>query len=319
MLSTTSIERAWTGFGVFDHEPAFYSLARGEPYLINDFLAYFDGVYLCICAFRIGNPWEEASAADIEQVLTSEPSFASAEAVCLWGRHVIVESVQLPDGRYLDRTAFKDYDNSFVDAVVDLEDFDYSCQEKARLARNALRRGPLRCEVLRRNSFGAEHFALIQDWANTHDISPRSAGVIAGLPGLVAKDHIYLVECRLASCLVGFGVVARGGDVAVYLQGFARRLVGHRVGDAIYAAMVEFAKETEAQRLHLGYSPSDGLIAFKRKWGAELSGPPFRDSLFTNSAVLAGLFSSGKFRWYERLSLGEHIPVTWRNASDDVV
>ena len=311
MLSDLDKSRIRSEFGVFDHEWSFYSTSRGEPFLVGDFLIYFDGVFLCICAFRLGEVWAEVSHSQVQSALEEVPGSASAQGLCLWGRHDPIKALTLGDGRLLKRVAFNDYDESFVDAVVDLRSFDFGCLREARLAANAVARGSLSCEIVQRRSLRAEHFALIQDWANGHEISPRSAGAVAGLPRHVCEDHVHLVECRLGGSLVGFAVLALVGRSAVFSQGFSRRINGQRVGDALYSRMIAFGKERDMLRLHLGYSPSPGLIRFKEKWGARLLGPPFRDSLFTDSPALTSLFEAGRFRWHERLTQDEPIPLSW--------
>jgi hypothetical protein len=311
MLSDQDKDRIQAGFGVFDQEWSFYSTSRGEPFLVDDFLVYFDGVFLCVCAFRLNDVWSEASLSQIQSAINAVPQFAQAQGICLWGRHVPIEGLVLGNGELLTREKFNDYDESFVDAVVDLRDFDYANQRKARLAANAVAKGDLHHEVVQRKSLQAEHFALIQEWANGHDVSPRSAGVLTGLPRHVCEDHVHLVECRLNGSLVGFAVLAVIGERAVFSQGFSRRIDGERVGDALYAQMIAFAKEQDLSHLHLGYSPTTSLTRFKEKWGARLSGPPFRDSLFTNSPILSSLFETGRFRWHNRLTPDEPIPLRW--------
>jgi hypothetical protein len=311
MLSHRDKQRIRSEFEVFDHEWSFYASSRGEPFLVGDFLVYFDGVLLCVCAFRLGDAWNEASIQQIQGAVEAVPEFALAQGMCLWGRYVSIDAVELSDGKRLERTAFKDYDETFVDAVIDLGDFDYSRHRKARLAANAVAKGDLRSAVVQRDALLAEHFALIQDWANGHDVSPRSAGVLAGLTQHVCQDHVYLVECRLDGSLVGFTILALVGHRAIFSQGFSRRIDGERIGDALYAKMIAFAKERDMSHLHLGYSPSSNLVRFKEKWGGRRTGPPFRDSLFTDSGVLTRLYESGRFRWHDRLVTEDPIPLKW--------
>lgn len=276
-------------------------------------MAYFDGVLLYVCAYRIGDPWKEASRREIEAVLQAQPEFSMAQGVCIWGRYKPLPAVTLGEGRRLPCAVFRDYDPLFVDAVVDLGVFNYETHKKARLAVNAVERSDLQLTVVRRGALLGEHLALIAEWASTHSVSQRSAGVLVGLPIHVKEPHVRVVECRWRESLMGFAVVSLMGDhSAIFTQGFSRRVQGLRIGDAMYSAMLGCAVESGLRRLHLGYSATEELLRFKMKWGAQRSGPPFRDALFTESRLLKGLFEEGRFRWHERVALPDGVDVRWQ-------
>lgn len=299
---------------VFDHDWRYYAFTLGEPYLIRDRLVYFDGVFLYICAFSFRDIWEEATARDIHEIVVSRPEFARAQAVCVWGRFEPLEQVTIgsdDEARVLPSLNFSDYEPGFTDSVVDVAGFSYEQERKARLARNAVRRSGLSAQVVQREQLLAEHLALITEWRNTHEIAAVNASALVGIQAYVASGGAQLIECRCGGRLDGFVVMsAPAEDAAVYLAGFGRKGNGVRVGDGLYAAMLEFARERSLARLHVGYSASPELRSFKRKWGAHHDGPPFRECFFAESALVQSIIGSGRFRWQDRLFVDE-VPLSW--------
>jgi hypothetical protein len=289
---------------LYDHDWRFYSVFLGEPHLIDDVLVYFDGTVLYICAFPLSDIWKEADRSVVSSILNRRPEFSNTQVVDLWGRFSPPEEVGV-GGRLLPRVKFTDYDPEMFDVAIDLDEFEFAKERSARLARNAVLRKGLTARIVQRPVLLAQHMELMAHWRSTHDVSPVHACMAASVLYAIQQPQVYVVESFLGSKLVGFSVVSfPAADRAIYLQGFARNEPGSRVGDSMLAGMVTFAKDRGAKHLHLGYSPSDSLLSFKRKWGARVDGPPFREAFFCASHGLISLINRGRFLWRQRLIEG---------------
>jgi hypothetical protein len=290
--------------GVYDHDWRFYANFLGEPYLIDDTLVYFDGMIVYICAFHLKDIWAEYQPRALEAILSS-PAFSDARGVDAWGRITIEEEISVGRERPLPRIELTDYDPLKVDATIDLASFSWEREPSARKARKSASNKGLLVRVVRRHALSANHIKLMQYWHETHDVSVVHGAMAASIASIVRESEVYLVESYMKDELVGFAVLSfPSPHHAVALQSFGRNLPGGRVGDSLKSGTIQFAIEQGAQTLHLGYSASSSHLAFKRKWGARIDGPPYREAFYTDLAGLASLFRTGRYLWQLRLVKG---------------
>ncbi len=268
--------------------------------LLGRTLAYSDGVLLWVCAYQLGDSWHEYSAESVEALARSVP--AQPEGVVVWGRFEASREVHL-NGVSHPLASFADYTPDVFDVAVDLASFSYSTFDKARLARNAAANRGVRVGVRRLDWLQAEHLALIHSWRQTHDVAPLLTSWTTALPALIRAAGTVVVEARDPSgALQGFAVVSLPTpQAAVLVQAFLRKGTGNRAGDAIYAATIELLMEQGVRRLHLGYSETESLLRFKRKWGAAIDGPPYRVACHTRTEAIAAAAKSGRLPWGQRL------------------
>lgn len=303
MLTVEDISRIGRHFAVYDHEWRAYAPVLGEPYLLNGCIGYFDGVILYVCAYPLGDSDGVVDADGVEAMVRSHPQFAGARAVMLWGRlESFSELVVSGESglRRLERVTYSDYDPLSVDSVVDVRVSADDAQRRERRRRVSC--SGMTTEVLQRPSLAAEHLALIDEWSRTKQVSAYHAALAAAVADYVGDSAIHLVEARLDGDLLGLGVLASSSSRRlVMLQNFNRRIPGMAVGDAIYAAATDFAKDRHADYLHFGYSATAGLLTFKRRWGASLDGKPYRDAGFTDDRELGSAMAAGLFSWQHRL------------------
>jgi hypothetical protein len=315
MLAQDQIEIISKGFGVYDHDWRFYAEFLGEPYFINDVLVYFDGEIVFICAFPVGDVWREMSVEEIEAILNSKGEFQRAKGVDVWGRlSNMSEELRVGSGSLAQSARF-DYDPHYFDVAISVENFDYQANFKARLARNAAANQGLTTQVTQRSNFTARHIQLIRHWMSTHDVSAIHTSFAIAINSFIKQHDVYLVEVYEREDLNGFAVISLPTeDKAVMTQCYFENRPGKRFADSTMAACLEFAGSRGIRRLHLGYSASDSLLRFKRKWGADWNGPSFREAFYVISAEIAKRFQSGFHPWcgwllaqqFDR-HLGEHI------------
>ncbi len=110
------------------------------------------------------------------------------------------------------------------------------------------------------------------------------------------------IECRQDGRLSGFALLGQPSrETAVYLQGFGIHSPGGRTGDCLLDTMIAYCRAAGARRLHLGYSPSDSLAAFKRKWGGRTELPTYREAFYASDAGIAARIREKTFLWSSRL------------------
>jgi hypothetical protein len=304
MLADRDLTSLTSSIALFDHDWRFYTPLLGEPFLIEDTLVYFDGAVLYICAFSILNVWTELDTALIAGIAHSRPEFHQARVINVWGRFRPTERFVLFD-RNMPSVKQTDYDHENFDTAIDLLRFDFKRDATARRARNSARNKGLTFNVVQRQELLNRHIKLIEQWRSSHSVSRVHACMASSLASTLSYPSVFLVESYRNEELLGFGLLSFPSPKrAVLLQSFGANSPGGRVGDSIMTGAVTFSRDRGASHLHLGYSTSSTLLAFKRKWGARIDGPPFREAFYTDSQLMKSLIRGGRYLWQQRVIEG---------------
>jgi hypothetical protein len=305
VLTPDDISAVHEQFGIYDHEWRAYAPLLGEPYLVDGYLLYFDGIVVYVCAYRLGDTTQVLSETAIKDTLRGCPQFADARAIVIWGQFDAPLHINHPGDKTnepLKRVMFVEYDTTSRDSVIDIAAFDHTHARWPRAACNKVRRSALVATTTQQDALHAEHLGLIDEWSSEHAIEPFHAALAASVAYYIRDPCMYLTEARLDGRLVGFAVLSMSSHRhAVFLQNFNSRQAGLPIGDAIYAEMLRFAREHDANFLHLGYSATPGLLRFKRKWGARCDQPPYREAGFTNDVSLGTAIKARSVTWQQRL------------------
>lgn len=300
MLDDGDKARIAAGFSVFEHDWRFYSGFLGEPVLLGDILTFFDGDMLYVCGFRLGAPDSVLTQAELRAIVSQHPHGHTARAVDVWGP-VSVDAELAVGARKLPMVSRESY--SAFDSIAPLKPDFFQTQASARLARNSTLNHGLRRQIVERAELDARHLAIVREWRDHHEVDPVVGAISATVPGFCRADDVFVVEVYEAELLVGFGVLhAVSPTRSVLLQCYITREHGHRVGDAVMAGAIEKSIELGVSFLHLGYSFSQGLLDFKRKWGATLEGPKFTEAFFSQTGEMAEAIRNRSFLWAQRMS-----------------
>lgn len=294
MLSGIDYGALARGNVIYDHAVDFYSCFLGEPFYIEDCLAYFDGQVLQICAYPFGDPWVELGSEPISAIVRrvseqrSEP-----QAVFIWGRLSSSCDEIAPSYR---RLWHSQYDDRDVDWVLRPTDVPL----KDGVFRRNIERACRRYTVGLGDAVTADHLRLTSEWAERHDISALHAAFARGSIEFARSTKGVVIEAWRDESLAGWLVWCEIGTTGVVLQTFGGPPSNSGVGDALTRAVVDAALARGLTSLRWGYASSVGLSSFKRKWGAVPEGPPYREALFMgpNSSRLS---ISGPFAWEQRL------------------
>lgn len=300
MLSSTQENYIYRSAYLYDHDWQFWSEFLGEPFLIDDCFAFFDGEILSICTFSLSDPSYEAHLQDIERILKSAPQFAAATGLRLWGRLRFGRDTKI--AQHYRCIEWFDYYESDCDLAIPLGEFSYATNRGARLARNAAQNKRMDARISKLQYLTTEHIAIIKEWIESNRVSRPAASIALSTQGLVKLPHVYVAESHCGDSLLGFSLISLPGQqLAVLLQSFMRVIPGSRIGDSLMVQAIEFSRKQNIARLHLGYSATESVRRFKEKWGATWRGPGYRYVAFSSSPNTTRLFQKGEYLWRDRL------------------
>lgn len=292
-------------YAVFDHNWRYYSEFLGEPYHVGDFLLYFDGTVLYICAFRLGQPEVPCTLAELSLLLHSRAAFASARLVNVWGNFSPPQSIAIGG---IEHPIISDtgVNNDAYSVAIPITCFSYDKLPRARMSYRLAKNRGITTQVRRLTSLSAEHLSLITEWQSIHIISQPHRAMALATNAYLKMDDVYVVEASSGHGLVGFSVLGTYSCGTGFLvSSFTRNVPGGRVGDALKIQEIEFCRSARVHTLHLGYSATTSLLAFKQKWHAITASPPFREAFFTCHDAMRQMVSDERFLWCHRLLGGQ--------------
>ena len=301
MLTEVDIARINAEFGVYDHDWRFFSEFLGEPFLLENYLAYFDGLILYLCAFRLGGCWRELRADELQSLVNDFEFAEDVQAINVWGvyqevpRALGVKQRVLPLAREVPRS-------EACDAMIDLDDFDFARYTSARLARNSAKNKGVACRVTQRETLSHRHTRLMEGFFRTHDISATHASFYLAANSLIKRNNVYIVEGWHGGKLIGFCLLSHAGvEAASIVMGFYDNAARLRVSDGIFSEAIMWAKGRGLRRLHVGYSGHRSLLDYKRKWGPLISLPPYGEAFYSASQEILAVVNRGNYPWRERI------------------
>jgi hypothetical protein len=303
MLDRSELTRIQDCFSVYDQEWRYYRGFLGEPFLVADCIVYFDGQMLYICGFPLDDPFRELSVDDIVGI-AERFSKHPLGGINVWGRLPdLPPELMLSRGRaFLLQPVGPNYEEDAGEHVLDLSAFDYSRLPKARKGLRRARQAGLSAEVVTREYLSAEHIALLRRFMETHHLSTVHAGCYLSIQQLLQEPATRVIESYLDDETVGFKVLVRSGETAATaICGFynSARVVG--ASDISMATCIDYCREQGVSRLHLGYSATPSLAAFKEKWGATLTGPAYKEGFYYLTDSARGTFERSMFLWRDNL------------------
>lgn len=280
MINRDDEVRIAEGFGLYEHDWTFAACYLGEPFLIDDCLAYFDGRTINVAAFPVGNVRGVISHGALSNIVERLSSENALELVHVWGRFEVVPEIVTRSATLsqVDPNIATEYGGEFT---IKLGNHDLAVLPEAKKAARAIKNKRIRVTVGQHEIFRSDHYRLVEEWVRTRPIGPPSVSAMAALPAYVRNPHVSLIEAYSDNKMRGFGVIstptARDG---VLIATFSERYPGARIEDQLMLSAIEFCKARNISTLHLGYSGTDSLTRFKLKWGAKRTGPGFSEAVY---------------------------------------
>jgi len=261
---TSNFERTWgfnlQGFWVYEHEIRPHSILFGIPAKHDGWISYDDGYALHVAAYRLCDPDAILTSDTLAQIAHERLHGERRAAVSVWGRLDLALDYALPGYECVYREPKA--------SSADVADLSLIGPDALRAARRASALSYF-TEVAE-SPLQPSHFAIMDRWVETHKVSrPHRAFAIACLESHQRGDVLRLdVRCR--GNLEGFGLVSfPTPSDAVYLQGFLLNRPGSRAGDSLVSRIIQVCQAANIEKLHLGYTGTEGLRRFKTKWGGK--------------------------------------------------
>lgn len=298
MLSVDDKRRVSKEGCAYEHAFEYLSTYLGEAFLLGNFLAFYDGHALNVCAFALGEP-RKMSAAELNDGLRHLHCSIKPRVLHIWGNVEPEDSVIFNEMEFkaVERST-RPYEGEFT---LDIGKAPLSSRE-VRKATNSFLRDELVCHSSRGRPLVWQEYDLIQAWSER--VQPGLAGTIAGAAISTFSDNpsVNIIQCWQKETLLGFSTffVLRD-EVGVNLMSFSRRVEGVKVDDFLMHSTIEECKRMGIASLRLGYSGSASLSRFKQKWGAERTGPDYSQALYASDPADREQARDFSFFWWARL------------------
>ena len=155
--------------------------------------------------------------------------------------------------------------------------------------RNCVRKARERLRVEEGREFTAAHRRLWAEFLRYRQLKPQARELFARIPFVLDAPgsdirllNAWRADGGLAACLV---VDFAPAEFCAYLIGaHSRTAYAPHAGDALFAVMLERAREEGKKFLHLGLGVNDGIRRFKKKWGGSPT-LPYEAAFFPADAV----------------------------------
>jgi hypothetical protein len=313
MLDIADVAHVERNFSVYDHAWRFYRGILGEPFLLSNCLVYYDGRILYVCAFPFDDIWREVSLDEINAIV-GQFADRPLTGINLWGRlPALPERLRLPHGvATLLFPVAEEYVASSGEHVIDIGRSDHRHLPKARKSLRRARSAGAHARVVTREYLSAEHIGLLRQFLETRLIGRVHAGAYLSIQQLLQDSATRIVESYWGSLLVGFRVVVfSAAGPATSLCSFSDTLAVRGASDIGMGTLLEYCREHDTTHLHLGYSGTPSLAAFKEKWGATRIGPEYKEAFYYLSRTAEQAFTADTFLWRDVL----YASVSNRNSS----
>jgi hypothetical protein len=289
-------------FAAYEHEYRFFSGYLGEPFLFRDCILYFDGEVLNVPAFTLRNSSARFDLQSINDFLDEQSIDVSPRLVHVWGDFFPKPMLVFGENR-LDLFNHEDVQIEHEgEYTIDIRTFDPAATAELRKTIRKVRESDLRCIVSKVDELTWRQLSLISNW--TERLKPGTAGGMAGasIAGFVRSNDCYVVSAILNNQVVGFSVFSLPDSVrAVNLMSFSLRIEKLRIDDALAYRTIQHCDQLGVKRVHLGYSGSESLSRFKRKWGARQTGASYRQAIYTAGEKWTQHADDFSFFWLPRL------------------
>lgn len=304
MLTAGDVKFVADRFNIYDHNWRFYRDLLGDVVLVEDVLAYCDGAGLYLAAFSLERPGAAYQGEEIAAlIIAAARRFPGRQIrfVNVWGRFEDPPT-DLTLETPLTLHEMSDYFETAFDTVFDLQAFDAARTASATRRLAKLERSSVLTSVTFPSCLGSEHLDIMERWLADHALGAIQREFLFSLQTYVARNDVAVCEARRDGLLVGFSIFDQvAPDRLVALNAFPLRGPGLRVGDALFAATINYARARSLRWIHRGYSASQSLLQTKESWGSCQRSLSYREAFYVTDPVAGAWVTEGRFLWRMRL------------------
>jgi len=255
-----------------EHDYFVWSSLLGEPFVVDGFICYFDGVTAAIAGVPLadGRP-RNGIRSRLDRVVDKWMQRPDVDFVNYFGpEHLAV--ARNPSFGLIYKQEPADYN---LDLFIELGSGpDTRASRKLRQDLNRAVRNGIEVEARKQEFLTAEQLRLMSQLAARTDLEVSDVTYLANAAALLRHDSSMLFEARLGDAVAGVGIAHHYFTSKPFfvVAAFDSRLAG--VSDAIYAAVISYYRLHGAEWLGLGYAATAGQYHYKHKWGGEARNSP---------------------------------------------
>ncbi len=254
------------------------AISGGEPFLIKDYLCYNRNGLLIFIGYPLAEPFEEKK---MQEAIDSAIESFRPEQIALI-------APAIPQLKY---PCSKSESDSYY--RLDLSNIHVG-QKLRNMIKHASRE--LHCE--KRQGLGDEHIQLISEFLNSRKVGEDTQRLFESIPKYVSSSSsaaVFEVRDR-AERLIAFDIAEfNSKEYTFYLFNFrSQKYHAPGASDLLLFELIKAAQENGKPFLNLGLGINEGVVFFKKKWGAV----PFLDYISCN-CNLSKSRTSAIFRFLE--------------------
>lgn len=255
-----------------EHDYFVWSSLLGEPFVVDSFICYFDGVTAAIAGVPLadGRP-ANGIRTRLDRVINGWMQRSGVKFVNYFGPERL-EVARNPGFGLIYEEKQPDYN---LDLFIDLASGpDTGTSRKLRQDLNRALRNGVKVEARKQEFLTAEQLRLISQLAARADLGVSDVTYLVNAAVLLHHDSSMAFEARIGDAVVGVGIAHHyfTGRPFFAVAAFDSRATG--VSDAIYSAVVSYYRLQGAEWLGLGYAATAGQYHYKHKWGGVARNPP---------------------------------------------
>jgi len=274
MLTCHQVDRLAQFLYSSDHDCFFDASLRGEPFLEDDIVYFFDGEVVSIVGYTLDR------FADNQTVLKRLDAIVEN---CLRAYRPRLFHYYGPLHIDLKHSLENEYSlvydikpNPFVvDMYIDFSD---STVLNTRNAKESLRKTGKRnfnTWIGPRDSLSHEHMDLLRGLASRNVLGLSDVSYFTNITSIIHSQATVFFEAYFCGTLVGFAVAHEFFNRKPFMVFQCSENGRNGVADALYLTAIQYFIERGVHRLGLGYSTSEGTFNFKKKWGGVRCNLPY--------------------------------------------
>jgi hypothetical protein len=255
-----------------EHDYFVWSSLVGEPFVVDSFICYFDGVTAAIAGVPLAHGRSANSIQSrLDRVVDDWMQRPDVGFINYFGPQQ-VGVAHSPNFDLIYRQKPSDHN---VDLFIELGlDLTIRATRQLRQDINRAIRNGIKVEARKQEFLTAEQLRLMSELAGRADLEVSDVTYLANAATILRHDSTMAFEARVCDKVVGVGIAHHyfPGKPFFVVAAFNSGPTG--VSDAIYSAVISYYRVQGADWLGLGYAATPGQYQYKHKWGGKAWNPP---------------------------------------------
>lgn len=236
-----------------EHLPHYVcSISQVEPFLHHGYVYYIKDRHMIFIGYPLNQTFSEAKANEILSELITKHKINTIATI--------------------GEVKFDMEGKCMSESLDDYYRIDLSTVEISGKLRNSIKRAKRELHIEIARDFTKQHSEIVNEYLSKDKFDPLIKYIFQSMPKYIEKSETALIfNGRLRDgTIAGFNVLELGSkNYGYYMFNFiSRKNYVPGVSDLLMHEMIEVAKSQSKRYINLGLGINEGVIFFKRKWGA---------------------------------------------------